>query len=246
MNKRFLITSLLALTFMLTMNVNEANAANEAANPESSTIQTSNGVDKPNNERPNIENGERRMPPPEFGKDGQRPPHDFNGGEPPKFKGAPPSKEEMEAKKAEFEKRLGLTDEQKKKIEQNRTKDHEKVKPIFEEMKAKHKELRDIDSNSNLTSEEKEKKKKALEKDIKSLKDKADKYRKENMKNFESTLNKEQKQEFEKIKTEQQNAMEQRRQNFEKSQNAKGEKTKNNAGNNNKPQNTASQKPASK
>ncbi len=135
---------------------------------------------------------------------------------PPQFKGKHPSKAEMEAKKVEFEKRLKLTDEQKKQIEANRIQDREKIKPIFEELKAKHQEMKKIDSDTTLSAEEKAQKKDVIRQDIKELKLKADNCRKENMQNFESILTEKQKKEFTKIKEEQQKEMEKRKQHFEK------------------------------
>ncbi len=125
------------------------------------------------------------------------------------------TKADMEAKKAEFEKRLNLSEEQKNKIEQNRIKDREKIKPIIEEMKAKHKELRSIKEDETLSLEQKQKKIDKIGKDLKALRVKADNCRKENMKEFESILTKEQKNEFGKIKSEQKQKMEERRKHFE-------------------------------
>ena len=65
----------------------------------------------------------------------ERPHKGFDGPRHYKFKGQPPSKAEMEAKKAEFEKRLNLTEEQKVQIEKNKQKDKETMKPIFDKMK---------------------------------------------------------------------------------------------------------------
>ncbi len=125
------------------------------------------------------------------------------------------SQEAMKAKKAEFEKRLNLTDKQKKKIEENRKKDHEKMKPVFENMKLKHEELKKIKADTTLSEEEKLKKTNEIKKELKELKIKADGYRKENMKNFESVLTNEQKKEFAKIKEEQRKHMMERRKEFQ-------------------------------
>lgn len=127
-----------------------------------------------------------------------------------------PSKEEMEAKKAEIDKRLGLTEQQKQKLEKNKEKDKAKIKPIMEKIKADKKELGEIYSNPSLTKEEKDKKAEKIKKDLYKQKAQADKCRKENMKNFESVLTKDQKAEFEKIKQEQKAEMEKRKAEFEK------------------------------
>lgn len=125
-----------------------------------------------------------------------------------------PSKEEMEQKKAEFEKRLNLTDEQKKQIEENRAKDTEKIKPIMEKIHIKRNELHKILNNQSLSQTEKDQKAQVIKNEIRKLKQQADKYHKENMRRFEEILTEEQKQEFEKIKEEQKQEMEQRRKKF--------------------------------
>ena len=109
-----------------------------------------------------------------------------------------PSKAEMDKKRAEIDKRLKLTKEQKKKLEANRQQGHDKVKPIFEE---KQKKLEEI---------------KTLKEDIKKLNEQANAYREENMKFFESILTEKQLKEFNKIKEEQKNEMEKRRAEFHK------------------------------
>lgn len=134
------------------------------------------------------------------------------------------TKSEMEAKKAEFEKRLNLTEKQKIQIEKNKQKDKEKMKPIFDEMKAKRAEIMSIHKNSKLTDSEKVKKVAELEKDIIDLRVKADELRRANMKNFESVLTKEQLVEFEKIKEEQKLEMEKRFKHFQGQKRIKGPK----------------------
>lgn len=144
---------------------------------------------------------EFKGPPPEFNK------HKFHHG---------PSKAEMDAKKAEIDKRLNLSEKQKKQIEENRIKDIEKVKPIFDEMKAKKHEMRMLNFDTTLNAEQKEAKKSEIQAQISDLKAKADVYRQENMKNFESILTSKQKKEFSKIREEQKQEMEKRRVEFEK------------------------------
>lgn len=151
-------------------------------------------------------------PPPEHFAPG----HSQNMKKPPHFKGKHPSKKEMEAKKADFEKRLKLTDEQKKQIEENRIHDHEKIKPILDEIRVKKQEFRRIDSDTSLSQEDKEKQKNELRSELKDLKMQADNCRKENMKNFESILTEKQKKEFSKIKEEQRKNMEKRKKEFNK------------------------------
>lgn len=127
-----------------------------------------------------------------------------------------PSKAEMQAKKLEFENRLNLTEEQKKKIDENRAKDRELMKPVFEEMKAKRHEMKMVDFDATLTPEQKTAKKEELQTQMKVLKEKANNVRENNMKNFESLLTDEQKKEFSKIREEQKKDMEKRKTEFEK------------------------------
>ena len=97
--------------------------------------------------------------------------------------------------------RLKLTDDQKKQAREIRMKGHEKIKPVFEKMKAKHEEIRTV-KQSNLSEEEKAKKLTALKKDMSELKKQAREIRNENTKEFEAILTPEQKTEFEQIKKE--------------------------------------------
>ncbi len=127
-----------------------------------------------------------------------------------------PSKAEMEKKKAEFEKRLKLTDEQKQQIQENRKQGHEKVKPIFEQKQEKLKEIKKIYKDTTLTKEEKQEKTAPLKADVKKLNEQANAYREENMKAFEAILTDKQKKEFNKIKQEQKKDMEKRKAEFSK------------------------------
>ena len=139
---------------------------------------------------------------------------DFNGHYQNHFKAHHPSKEEMEAKKAEFEKRLNLTEAQKQQIEKNKQKDREKMKPIIQKMHEKRNELHNIKTDKTLSQDEKLKKSAAIEKELIDLKVKANDLRKKNMESFEKLLTPEQKSEFAKIKEEQKQEMEKRRKNF--------------------------------
>ena len=136
---------------------------------------------------------------------------------------AQPTKEEMAAKKAEFDKRLNLTEEQKQKIAENKKQDIEKMKPIFDEMKAKRQAMRKIDFDATLSAEQKQIKKEELKAELKALRVQADNVREENMKNFESVLTDKQKKEFYKIQEEQKKEMEKRRAEFKKIKKEKGE-----------------------
>lgn len=143
-------------------------------------------------------------------------PASYRGNPPPRFEH--PSKEEIEAKRLEFEKRLKLTDEQKKLIEEQRQKDIEEIKPFMEKMQANRKEFQKVMNDKTLTQAEKDKKIAELRSEIKEMHQYADGKRKANMEHFESILTEKQKKEFEKIKAEQKKEMEQRRKNFENKQ----------------------------
>ena len=58
-------------------------------------------------------------------------------------------------KKAEFEKRLKLTDAQKAKAKAIREKGHEQMKPIMEQIRIKHEEIRTVRMATDLKAEEK-------------------------------------------------------------------------------------------
>ena len=109
----------------------------------------------------------------------------------------PPQK----AQRPSLDEKLKLTDEQKKQAHDIRMKGHEKMKPVMQKMKAKHKELNEV-INSNLNETKKEQKINAIERELLDLKQQARKIRTENMKEFESILTAEQKTAFEKIKQE--------------------------------------------
>lgn len=98
----------------------------------------------------------------------------------------------------DFEKRLNLTDAQKKKVEKQREKDKAKMEPIRKQIKEKQKAKFEIikkyeEQNADLIK---------LNNEIKVLKDKEHKIMEENRKAFESILTKDQKAELEKIKSE--------------------------------------------
>lgn len=146
--------------------------------------------------------------------------HRHDNGDMQKFH---PSRAEMEKKKAEFEKRLKLTDEQKQKIENNRHQGHEQVKPIMEQQRLKMQEIKKIYKDNTLTQEQKEQKAATLKEEINKLKEQANAYREQNIKDFESILTEKQKKEFAKIKQEQKKDMEKRRAEFEKKAGKKGQ-----------------------
>lgn len=103
--------------------------------------------------------------------------------------------------KPNFDERLKLTDEQKKQAKEIRMKGHEKIKPVMEQIKTKHEEIKKV-ANSDISKAKKEKQIKALKQDIQKLKQQARTIRNENTKEFEAILTDEQKAEFTKIKEE--------------------------------------------
>jgi Spy/CpxP family protein refolding chaperone len=193
MDKKILLSSVIIMSMLLAYNAGYT-AEKQAAAPE---------LAKKVQVQENAPQFQKKLPPPEF-KTGN-------------FEMKPPfhSKAEMEAKKAEIDKRLNLTDAQKAQIEKNKEKDRKKIKPVIEKIRADRKELHEIYTNETLTRAEKDKKAGKIKKDLSKQKKLADKYRKENMKNFESVLTPDQKAEFAKIKQEQKEEMEKRKAEFE-------------------------------
>lgn len=91
-----------------------------------------------------------------------------------------------------FEKRLGLTEEQKVKAREIRIKGHEKLKPIIEEIKAKKQEAQMV-KMSRIAVQVQEERLTKIDTELAVLEKKAHQIRKENMKEFESILTREQK-----------------------------------------------------
>ena len=105
-------------------------------------------------------------------------------------------------KRPSIDERLKLTEEQKKQALEIRMKVHEQIKPVFEKIKAKKQEIKEVAENTKLSDEQKAKKIDALEIDILKLKQEARKIRMQNTKEFEAILTAEQKAEFNKMKEE--------------------------------------------
>ena len=114
----------------------------------------------------------------------------------------PEMKAKMDEKRAEFDKKLGLTDEQKAKSEQIRKDGFEKMKPIMDQIKVKRDEIKTIRENGSLTQAEANAKVQALHKEIMELKGQAKEIRKQNMQDFEAILTDKQKKTLEKMKQE--------------------------------------------
>lgn len=116
---------------------------------------------------------------------------------------APPRMTEQQRIKHEqvFEQRLNLTEEQKQKSKELRLQSREKMKPIMEQMKVREHQMQLV-KDSNLTTEEQEKKLNSIKSDMKTLHKQAHDIRVENMKNFEEILTTEQKKTLREMKQE--------------------------------------------
>ena len=104
-------------------------------------------------------------------------------------------------KEQAFEKRLGLTEEQKLKAKEIRVKGHEKMKPVMEEIKAKKQEAKMV-KMSRIAVQVQEERLAVIDADLKKLEKKAHDIRKSNMKEFESILTREQKKILKQMKKE--------------------------------------------
>lgn len=91
-----------------------------------------------------------------------------------------------------FEKRLGLTEEQKLKAKDIRIKGHEKLKPIIEQIVAKNQEAKMV-KMSRIAVQVQEERLNAIDKDLKILEKRAHDLKRANMKEFESILTRQQK-----------------------------------------------------
>lgn len=111
--------------------------------------------------------------------------------------------------KADFEKRLKLTEEQKKLAKQLRMKGHEEMKPIIEKMRELRLEKEAV-LKSRMAGAMQQEKIAEINAKIKDLRKQAHELRVKNMKEFEAILTDKQKKELKKMK-------EEGRKNFEKS-----------------------------
>lgn len=107
----------------------------------------------------------------------------------------------QEAKKAEFEKRLKLTDEQKAQAKAIREKGRQAMEPVMEKIKQKHDEIRAV-RLSRIAPQMQEEKINAIKGELKELKRQAHELRIKNAKEFESILTKKQLKELKKMKDE--------------------------------------------
>lgn len=217
MNKKHLILSVAILFAMAGMN--SAFADNVKSENTNTTPSIESKAPDSYKERPH--HVRFQGPPPSDAPNFKKAP-DGHGQK--QFQGHRPSKEEMEQKRAEIEKRLKLTDEQKEKIKLQKEQDHEKIKPIMDQIIEKKKDFKNILDDKSLSQEAKDQKLKELKTSLKELKEQADSIRKENFNNFENLLTEKQKKEFEKIKSEQKKDMENRKKQYQKQANKKHQK----------------------
>ncbi|MBQ2871018.1 Spy/CpxP family protein refolding chaperone [bacterium] len=119
-----------------------------------------------------------------------------------KFQPPPPNPEKMAEKRAEFEKKLKLTEEQKAQAKEIRMKGHEAMKPIMEQMKAKKAEFDTVMKDGSITVDEQRQKIAQLHEEMKVLKKQAKELRIKNMQEFESILTEKQKKTLAKMKEE--------------------------------------------
>lgn len=113
----------------------------------------------------------------------------------------PPPCKNKEAKSAEFEKRLKLTDEQKAQAKQLREKSHEQMEPIFKQIR-ELKQEKEMVIRSRIAVEMQKEKIAVIDAKIKELRKQAHELRMQNMKDFEAILTDKQKKELKKMKAE--------------------------------------------
>lgn len=113
----------------------------------------------------------------------------------------PPKGPDFAKRKAEFEKRLKLTDEQKAKAEAIRKKGMEQMKPLMVKLQEKKGEIEGI-KQSKLLERDKQAQIEQLQKEIMALKRGMHELRMQNMKEFESLLTAKQLKELKKMKNE--------------------------------------------
>ncbi len=113
----------------------------------------------------------------------------------------PPEAKKMKDKRAEFDKKLQLTEEQKAKAKEIRMNGHKEMKPIMEQMKAKKIQIDQI-AKSNISEEEKVQKIAPIKEELKTLRNQAKDLRIKNTQEFEAILTAKQKKTLEKMKKE--------------------------------------------
>ena len=113
----------------------------------------------------------------------------------------PPPCPKAQKAKADFEKRMKLTDEQKQKAKELRMKGHEQMEPIIAKIKDLKQE-KEMVIRSRMAVEMQKEKIAEIDAQIKDLKKQAHELRMQNMKEFESILTDKQKKELQKMKKE--------------------------------------------
>lgn len=108
----------------------------------------------------------------------------------------------MEKRVEEFNKTLGLTDEQIAKAKEIRTEGHNKMKPLMEKKKAKFDQMRALEANSSMSVKAQDKKMETLRSDLHKIDQEMRQIRRDNEKEFEAILTPEQKVKYEQIKEE--------------------------------------------
>lgn len=105
------------------------------------------------------------------------------------------------AREAAFEKKLGLTEEQKAQARELRIKGHEKMKPIMDQIRDKKKEAEMV-KMSRIAIRDQEARLAVIDAELKKLEKQAMEIRKSNFKEFESILTREQKRTLKQMKKE--------------------------------------------
>lgn len=119
------------------------------------------------------------------------------------FEGNRPRPHQFDKKRQEeFQKKLGLTDEQKAKAKTIHEKGRAEMQPVMEKMKAKHEKIKAIKEDSTLNEEAKRTQIEEQVKQLHTLKQYANELRMKNMKEFESILTKDQQKTLKEMKKE--------------------------------------------
>ena len=108
----------------------------------------------------------------------------------------------MEKRVEEFNKTLGLTDEQVAKAKEIRMNGHNKMKPLMEKKRAKFQEMRNLEANSSMSVKAQDKKAETLRNDIGKIDQQMRQIRRDNEKEFEAILTPEKKLKYQQIKEE--------------------------------------------
>ncbi len=124
----------------------------------------------------------------------------------------PPVNSMHAQRRAEFDKRLNLSEAQKAQAKEIREKGEKEMKPLFDAMRAKREEI-EVIKLSRVSTQMQEEQISEVRKDMAEIKKKMHAVRMQNMKEFEAILTKDQKNELEKMKQEGRKKFEQRRKN---------------------------------